>query len=94
MKILLENIVELSDRLPQLKKSEVNVGDSIFVKTNNSTYKIKAENNGNYLVSGGWFKKTDLIITELQSMAALGEEAQLKQMLLPFAVYLLNSVTD
>jgi len=57
MKVLLENIVEISDKLPQIKKCEVSVGDCIFVKTKNSTYRIKADINGNYFVSGGWFEK-------------------------------------
>jgi len=60
MKLLLENIVEISDKLPQLKKCEVSAGDWILIKTKNSTYKIKAENNGNYFVSGGWFEKNGL----------------------------------
>lgn len=60
MKILLENIVELSEKLPQIKKSEVLPGDWIFVKTNNSTYRIKADIDNNYIVSGGWFEKENL----------------------------------
>jgi hypothetical protein len=60
MKLLLENIIELSDKLPQLKKSEVYPGDLLFVRTKNSTYKIKVGNNGYYFVSGGWFEKNKL----------------------------------
>ena len=57
MKILLENIVEFSDKLPQIKKSEVIVGDWIFVKTKNSIYRIEKGSNNKFYVSGGWFEK-------------------------------------
>ena len=60
MKLLLKNIVGQSNKLPQIRKSEVNPGDFLFVKTKNSTYKIKVGKNGFYFVSGGWFEKNNL----------------------------------
>jgi len=60
MKLLLDNIIEVSEKLPQIKKREVKPGDWVFVKTMNSTYRIKADKNKEYIISGGWFEKNGL----------------------------------
>lgn len=56
----LKNIVEQSDSLLQVKKSEARPGDKIIVKTLNSTYTIMVEPNEKYSVSGGWFDRKNL----------------------------------
>lgn len=55
--IQLKHIVDQCDELIQLKKKSLNRGDIIYIKTQNSTYKIKVDEKGFYFVSGGWFDK-------------------------------------
>jgi hypothetical protein len=56
----LSGFVERSVMLPQLLKSDLRVGDHVFVKTHNSLYVIRVAGNGSYLVSGGWFDRKGL----------------------------------
>ena len=57
MSLELKNIVESSGDLLQVKKSELRPGDEIRLKTQNSIYNIKADKDGYYVVTGGWFDK-------------------------------------
>lgn len=59
MKCTLTDIVEESQTLNQIYKSNLKVGDSIILKTNNSIYLIKVMAEERYIVSGGWFDKTN-----------------------------------
>jgi len=56
----LTGFVERSLQLPQLLKSDLRVGDQVFVKTHNSLYVIRVVENGSYIVSGGWFDRKGL----------------------------------
>lgn len=60
IKYELKNMVDQSSALYAVRKDQLKAGDQIFLKTYNSTYKIKVEGNGKYLVSGGWFDKNNL----------------------------------
>lgn len=53
----LERIVEESETLRALKKSDLHVGDRVYVKTLNSVYTIRVIGEDQYLVSGGWFDR-------------------------------------
>jgi len=57
MNFELKNIVEQSDNLDQIKKTDLKPGDELKLKTKNSVYIIKVDRDGNYIVSGGWFDK-------------------------------------
>ena len=53
----LASIINSSDSLLGVKKSDVHKGDLVFVKTRNSRYEIRVLGQGNYAVSGGWFDR-------------------------------------
>ena len=53
----LASILNSSDSLLSVKKSDVHTGDIVFVKTRNSRYEIRVLDQGNYEVSGGWFDR-------------------------------------
>ena len=54
---LLRDMVEASDSLNEVYKSDLSVGDWVFVKTRNSIYSIRVDSPGVYSVSGGWFDR-------------------------------------
>jgi hypothetical protein len=56
----LQNMVDQSDTLSQVKKSEIHPGDMVILKTVNSVYNITVERDGKYIVSGGWFDRKNL----------------------------------
>jgi hypothetical protein len=56
----LSAIVKASDRLKEVHKSDLSVGDWVFVKTCNSIYSIRVDSPGVYNVSGGWFDRRGL----------------------------------
>lgn len=56
----LDSVVRGAERLSELRKSDVAVGDWILVKTCNSVYTIRAVGDNRYLVSGGWFDRNGL----------------------------------
>lgn len=56
----LSAIVRSSERLREVHKSDLSVGDWIFVKTCNSIYSIRVDSPGIYNVSGGWFDRRGL----------------------------------
>ncbi len=41
--------------LEKVCKKDLHPGDRLVVKTRNSVYSIRAEENGQYTVTGGWF---------------------------------------
>jgi len=53
--ISLQNIVQSSSYLREVKKNEMEKGDIVFVKTRNSVYTLAVSGKGEYEVSGGWF---------------------------------------
>ncbi len=56
----LEAIVEQADRLKEVHKNELQLGDRVLVTTLNSTYSIQVIDDGWYYVSGGWFDREGL----------------------------------
>ncbi|MEK6756278.1 MAG: hypothetical protein AABZ02_09020 [Bacteroidota bacterium] len=61
----LSTLVEHSDRLKQVRKSELQSGDCVLVKTHNSVYQILVNKDGTYVVSGGWFDRKGLSPTTI-----------------------------
>ena len=53
-------LVEQTNHLKQIRKTDVAYGDWVFVTTCNSVYSIFVLENGHYLVSGGWFDNQGL----------------------------------
>lgn len=53
----LSRFAERVEKLPALYKSEVEIGDYIMVKTQNSIYKLQACSGREYLVNGGRFDR-------------------------------------
>lgn len=56
----LQKIIECSDHLQTIQKSDLQFGDRLFVSTKNSTYSILILNENYCLVSGGWFDRKGL----------------------------------
>ena len=56
----LETIVNNADRLKQIPKATLDLGDLVMVTTYNSIYKIRKKENNLYEVSGGWFDRKGL----------------------------------
>ncbi|MHB8581144.1 MAG: hypothetical protein ACYDA4_14980 [Ignavibacteriaceae bacterium] len=53
----MNKIIHQSDYLYQVKKADLQPGDEVQLITKNSVYFIKVDNDGSYIVSGGWFDK-------------------------------------
>lgn len=53
----LERIVEVTETLEAVKKSDLRVGDWLLVKTLNSVYTMQAVEGSRFRVSGGWFDR-------------------------------------
>ena len=60
MNCILTDIVEESETLHQIHKDSLKVGDTIILKTINSVYLVKVQEQEHYTVSGGWFDKNNL----------------------------------
>jgi len=60
MNCVLTDIVEESESLNQIHKSNLKVGDTVILKTINSVYLVKVQEQDKYTVSGGWFDKNNL----------------------------------
>lgn len=56
----LVKIVESSDQLKQVRKSDLHFGDLVVITTLNSVYSIRVIQDGYFLVTGGWFDKHNL----------------------------------
>ena len=61
----LSDIVQESQNLRQIHKSALRVGDLVILETCNSIYFIKALDNEQYIVSGGWFDKNKLTSSKI-----------------------------
>ncbi len=53
----LDAMVKSSDFLQEVCRKDLSVGDRLAVKTCNSVYSIRIEQNGLFTVSGGWFDR-------------------------------------
>jgi hypothetical protein len=51
----LESMVKSADFLKEVQRNRLHAGDLVYVKTCNSKYCIRAEQDGLFTVSGGWF---------------------------------------
>ncbi len=60
MNFEMKNIIDQADSLMQVKKSDLKPGDEVRLKTRNSVYSIKVDNEGGFIVSGGWFDKMSM----------------------------------
>ena len=56
----LSNIVAVSDSLYQIRKSDLRSGDELQLVTVNSHYNIRIDDDGEYVVSGGWFDRMEM----------------------------------
>ena len=53
----LTTLVEMSDRLQQVYKLDLHLGDCLIVKTRNSVYRMHVLEEGWFEISGGWFDR-------------------------------------
>ncbi len=53
----LEAITSNTGQLQQIRKSNFRPGDYLIIKTCNSTYVLRAQDDGSCLASGGWFDR-------------------------------------
>ena len=53
----LSTIVDMSDKLQEVCKTNLHPGDCLFVRTCNSVYTIRVSGNGWFEISGGWFDR-------------------------------------
>jgi len=51
----LDRIIENAAEIPGLWSDQVRPGDWILVRTRNSCYSLSAQEDGRFLVAGGWF---------------------------------------
>jgi hypothetical protein len=58
--VSLQRLVNSADTKKEVCKSDLRVGDYVFVVTCNSLYTIMVEGERAYRVSGGWFDKKGL----------------------------------
>ncbi len=53
--VALSTLVREAEAIQQVRKHDLRSGDWLAVKTANSVYTIRVLENGEYLLSGGWF---------------------------------------
>ena len=53
--VALSTLVREADAMQQVRKHDLRSGDWLAVKTANSVYTIRVLQDGEYLLSGGWF---------------------------------------
>lgn len=53
----LDHVVSESENLRMVRRTDLQPGDIIYIKTNNSVYCVRVEENRVYTVSGGWFDR-------------------------------------
>ncbi len=53
----LATLVDMSDRLKQVYKVDLCLGDCLMVKTCNSLYKMQVIGEGWFEIAGGWFDR-------------------------------------
>ena len=57
-RVSLELITRDAGQLKSVLKSNIRSGDCLIVCTCNSRYVLSAQEDGSYIVSGGWFART------------------------------------
>ncbi|SRR5258706_9593279 len=55
--ITLSTIVDISEKLKQVRKVNIHMGDCMIVRTSNSVYTIQSIGDGWFAISGGWFDR-------------------------------------
>lgn len=55
----LEGVASLAQDCVGVRESEVEPGDWIIVRTKNSTYCLRANGDGTFDASGGWFRRNE-----------------------------------
>lgn len=60
----LNYLVAQSRSLLEVRKNQLKSGDQVILKTHNSTYIIRVDADGKYIVSGGWFDKNNMSPTK------------------------------
>ena len=53
----LSSLVEHAERLHQILKNDLRLGDQLYIITANSRYHVRVAEDDWYLVSGGWFDR-------------------------------------
>lgn len=61
----LQSIVDSASHLHEVRKSDLQAGDVVYIKTLNSLYTILVERQNEYLVSGGWFDRQSTLPTRI-----------------------------
>ncbi|MEX0736052.1 MAG: hypothetical protein WD182_01325 [Bacteroidota bacterium] len=61
----LHRLTRMADQFPQVRKTELQTGDWVVVRTEHSTYRIRVLKNGRYEVSGGWFDRKFAVPVEV-----------------------------
>jgi hypothetical protein len=52
--------VEQAGRLHMVRKGDLDIGDTVMIRTSNSVYVLRSAGNNLYAVSGGWFDRKGL----------------------------------
>ena len=79
----LEGMVRQYQGLPVLHRTQIRVGDMVYVKTMNSVYQIRVEEGRLFSVSGGWFDHRGNSPAKTTIADARGEEVLSTSTLLP-----------
>ena len=58
--VSLQGLVERADTEKEVRRTDLRVGDYVFVVTCNSLYTIMVDGERKYRVSGGWFDRQGL----------------------------------
>lgn len=53
----LDRIVRQSENLSTLRRNDLRRGDIVYIRTCNSMYRIRVEDNRLFTISGGWFDR-------------------------------------
>jgi hypothetical protein len=56
-KLSLERLASRAPELGGVRESDLEIGDWVIVRTKNSTYALRANGDGTFEASGGWFRK-------------------------------------
>ena len=54
---MLSALVEHAGKLREVRRTDLNTGDQVFVLTANSRYHVRVAEDGWYHVTGGWFDR-------------------------------------
>jgi hypothetical protein len=53
----IDGLAELAVRVGGVRRKDLAPGDRVIVSTKNSIYSLTAQDDGSYLVSGGWYER-------------------------------------